>query len=387
MNDSVSVSGLSTVSGILDINNKGFGFLRQKNGYYVENQEDPYVSPDLIRKFGLKAGLFLEGEDGQGRAGKPALKTILRANGKPVDEWRQMQAFHTLTTISPDQRLRLETKGGPLSTRIIDLLCPIGKGSRSLIVAPPKTGKTTILKDLAQAVTKNHPEIKLYALLIDERPEEVTDMQRSIQGEVLASSMDMTIGNHVRLTRLASEMVKRKVEAGEDVLLILDSITRVSRAFNNYDGNSGRTLSGGLDSRAMEFPRSFFGSARKIEGGGSLTIVATALIDTGSRMDELIFQEFQGTGNQEIVLNRRAADKRIWPAIDIIKSRTRKDELLLSENELEGATRIRRGLSGLNLENTMERLLETIQKYETNEDFIKVLLSTKMPRAESFRDD
>jgi transcription termination factor Rho len=383
MNDSAS----TMASGILDVNSKGFGFLRQKNGYYAESEDDHYVSPELIRKLGLKTGLFLEGEEDYGKTGKRILKEVLRANGKPAAEWRRMQAFHTLTTISPDQRLRLETKGGPVSTRIIDLLSPIGKGSRSLIVAPPKTGKTTLLKDLAQAVTKNHPEIKLYALLIDERPEEVTDMRRSIQGEVLASSMDMAMGNHVRLTRLASEMVKRKIEMGEDVLLILDSITRVSRAFNNYEGTSGRTLSGGLDSRAMEFPRSFFGSARNIEQGGSLTIIATALVDTGSRMDELIFQEFQGTGNQEIILNRRTADKRIWPAIDIIKSRTRRDELLLSANELEGATRIRRGLSGLSPENAMERLLETIQKYETNEDFIKVLLSTKLPRTESFRED
>ncbi len=386
MNDSASGSA-PLVSGILDVNSKGFGFLRQKNGFYAESQDDPYVSPDLIRKLGLKSGLFLEGEEGQGKTGKPVLRTVTRANGKPADEWRRMPAFNTLTTVSPDQRLRLETKGGPLSTRIIDLLAPIGKGSRSLIVSPPKTGKTTLLKDIAQAVTKNHPEIKLYALLIDERPEEVTDMHRSIKGEVLASSMDMAMGNHVRLTRLASEMVKRKVEAGEDVLLILDSITRVSRAFNNFEGTSGRTLSGGLDSRAMEFPRSFFGSARNIEGGGSLTIIATALVDTGSRMDELIFQEFQGTGNQEIILNRRAADKRIWPAIDILKSRTRRDELLLSADELEGATRIRRGLGSLNPDSAMERLLETIPKYETNEDFIKVLLSTKMPRAESLRDD
>jgi transcription termination factor Rho len=262
--------------------------------------------------------------------------------------------------------------------RIVDLLAPLGKGSRSLIVSSPKVGKTTFLKEIAAACAANHPEIFVYALLVDERPEEVTDMVRSIKGEVVASCIDQSILNHVRVSRLVIEMAKRRAEAGEDILILVDSLTRMARAFNTVEGESGRTMSGGLDSRAMEFPRSFFGSARKIEHGGSLTIVATVLVDTGSRMDELIFREFQGTGNQELRLNRRLSDKRIFPAIDIERSRTRREELLLSPDELGTSTRIRRGLSDLPPEVAMERLLDTIKKYKTNADFSHMLMQAKI---------
>ena len=262
--------------------------------------------------------------------------------------------------------------------RIVDILSPIGKGSRSLIVSPPKAGKTTFLKEIAEACATNHPEIKIFALLIDERPEEVTDMMRSIKGEVIASSLDQSLINHVRLSRLTIEIAKRKVEMGEDVLIIMDSITRMSRAFNAVHGDSGRTMTGGLDTLAMEFPRSFFGSARNIEGGGSLTIIATALIDTGSRMDELIFREFQGTGNQEIQLSRKLANKRIFPAIDIEKTRTRKEELLLTEKELKAVTRVRRGLFDLPIDIAMERLIDTMQKYKSNVEFLELLLNAKI---------
>ncbi|MBN2143171.1 MAG: transcription termination factor Rho [Candidatus Aureabacteria bacterium] len=380
-------SDSNSISGILDVHSKGFGFVRQKSHLYSESDNDPYVPPEMIRRIRLKSGCLIEGEQGVGREGKPVLSFISTVNGLSPDAFSRLPAFSSLTTISPDEKIHLETKGGPLSMRIMDLLVPLGKGSRSLIVSPPKAGKTTILKELAHAVAVNHPEIQIYALLIDERPEEVTDIRRSIKGEVLASSMDQSIGNHVRLARLASEMVKRKVEAGENVFLLIDSITRVSRAFNNMEGNSGRTLSGGLDSRAMEFPRSFFGSARKIEHKGSLTIIGTTLVETGSRMDELIFQEFQGTGNQEVILSRKLADKRIFPAIDIIRSRTRREELILSPDDLEAATRIRKGLSGLNPDVAMERLIETIQKYETNADFVRMLLNAKVSKSTPIRED
>ena len=367
------------VSGILDVHSKGFGFLRQKAHFYSESPDDAYVPPELIRRNNLKAGLFIEGIGEDGKAGNIILNSVRLINGKPPQHGHHYTPpFHKLTTVSPYERIHLETKGGPLSTRIVDLITPLGKGSRSLIVAPPKAGKTTFLKDIANAVAINHPEIKIYAVLIDERPEEVTDIMRSIKGEVIASSMDQSIINHVRISRLAIEIAKQRVLAGEDVMIIMDSITRMSRAFNAAEGESGRTMTGGLDSRAMEFPRNFFGSARKIEHGGSLTIIGTALIDTGSRMDELIFREFQGTGNQEIQLSRRLADKRIFPAIDLEKSRTRRDELLLNKDELETATRIRRALTDLSPDIAMERLIDTVQKYKTNYEFVKMLSQTKL---------
>ena len=373
-----SNQGKIQVSGILDIHTKGFGFLRQQFRFYSENNEDTYVPPEIIRRSYLKTGMYIEGIGEKGRAGNIILQTVQKINGRPPQHFSDQRPFYKLTTISPYQRIKLETPGGPLSSRIIDILAPLGKGSRSLIVAPPKAGKTTLLKEIANAVAINHPEIAIYALLIDERPEEVTDIQRSIKGEVIASCMDQTLFNHVRISRFAIEIVKQRVMSGEDVLIIMDSITRMSRAFNTAEGESGRTMSGGLDSRAMEFPRNFFGSARKIENGGSLTIIGTALIETGSRMDDLIFREFQGTGNQEIQLSRRLSDKRIFPAFDLEKSRTRKEELLLTRDELEASVRVRRGLNGLPLDITMERLIDTISKFKTNEDFVRMLVNAKI---------
>lgn len=369
---------LSPVQGVLDVHSKGFGFLRQKQRFYSESPEDAYVPVDFIRRNGLRSGFFIEGEGENGKAGNLILKHLHRVNGRPPVRKRSGRPFHKLTTVSPHERIRLETEDGPLSMRIVDLLAPLGKGSRSLIVSSPKVGKTTFLKEIAAACAANHPEIFVYALLVDERPEEVTDMVRSIKGEVVASCIDQSILNHVRVSRLVIEMAKRRAEAGEDILILVDSLTRMARAFNTVEGESGRTMSGGLDSRAMEFPRSFFGSARKIEHGGSLTIVATVLVDTGSRMDELIFREFQGTGNQELRLNRRLSDKRIFPAIDIERSRTRREELLLSPDELGTSTRIRRGLSDLPPEVAMERLLDTIKKYKTNADFSHMLMQAKI---------
>lgn len=373
-----SNQGKIQVSGILDVHTKGFGFLRQQFRFYSENNEDTYVPPEIIRRSYLKTGMRIDGIGEKGRAGNIILQSVQKINGRPPQQFSDQRPFYKMTTVSPYQRIRLETPGGPISSRIIDILAPLGKGSRSLIVAPPKAGKTTLLKEIANSVAINHPEIAIYALLIDERPEEVTDIQRSIKGEVIASCMDQTLFNHVRISRFAIEIVKQRVMSGEDVLVIMDSITRMSRAFNTAEGESGRTMSGGLDSRAMEFPRNFFGSARKIEGGGSLTIIGTALIETGSRMDDLIFREFQGTGNQEIQLSRRLSDKRIFPAFDLEKSRTRREELLLSRDELEASTRVRRGLNGLPLDITMERLIDTISKFKTNEDFVRMLVNAKI---------
>ncbi len=367
-------SSLIKISGILDVNQKGFGFIRKKGVFYRESQDDTFVPAEFIRRKWLRSGLYIEGEGVYGKEGNLILKKIISLNNKQTEIYRVPKPYHKLTTISPTQRIKLETEDGPLSTRVIDLLSPIGKGSRSLIIAPPKVGKTTILKDIANGCSISNPDISIYVLLIDERPEEVTDMVRSIKGQVLASSMDQDLINHTRLCRLTLEIAKRKVEMGEDVLILLDSITRMSRAFNNTEGDSGRSLSGGLDSRAMIFPRSFFGAARNIEHGGSLTIIGTALVDTGSKMDELIFREFQGTGNQEVVLSRRLSNKRVFPAIDIERTRTRKEELLLTKDQLLASTRIRRGLFNLNNTNAMERLIETMKQHDTNDKFIKVLL-------------
>ena len=373
-----AAKGKTHVSGILDVHPKGFGFLRQKYRLNSDSNEDTYVPHEVIRRNYLKMGMYVEGIGEPGRAGNIILQSLLLINGKDPRAYIDQRPFHKLTTVSPYERIRLETKSGNLSTRILDVLSPLGKGSRCLIVSPPKAGKTTLLKDIANAVTENHPEIQIYALLIDERPEEVTDIQRSIKGEVIASCMDQTLYNHCRISRFAIEIAKQRVLAGEDVLIIMDSITRMSRAFNTAEGESGRTLSGGLDSRAMEFPRSFFGAARKIENGGSLTIIGTALIETGSRMDDLIFREFQGTGNQEIQLSRKLSDKRIFPALDLEKTRTRREELLFSRDELEASARMRRALSGLNPDVAMERLIDTISKYKQNCDFVTMLANARL---------
>lgn len=368
-----------SISGVLEIHRKGFGFLRSKKNFYSEKPEDPFVPFDIIKKRGLKPGTFIEGQGETGKTGNAVLKFIDKVNGQPLSSRnRQDNLFFRLTSVSPNERIKLELKDGPISMRIIDILCPLGKGSRSLIISPPKVGKTTFLKEIANSIHINHPEIEIITLLVDERPEEVTDMMRSVHGEVIASSMDQSLYNHTRICRLTIEMARRKAEAGKDVLILMDSITRMSRAFNTMEGDSGRTLSGGLDAYAMDFPRTFFGSARKLERGGSLTIIATCLVDTGSRMDELIYREFQGTGNQEVRLSRKLSDKRIFPAIDLEKSRTRREELLLDRAELTASTRIRKGLFDLRPDISMERLIETMQKFPDNATFVEMLISAKI---------
>lgn len=325
-----------------------------------------FVSADLIRQNNLRPGLSLKGKTQPGQKGGPALVAIESVNGETLEKYKSLAPFDKLTTIHPNQRIRLETTPDSISMRVLDLLAPIGKGQRGLLVAPPRSGKTTLLKQIANSAAKNHPEICVIVLLVDERPEEVTDFRREVKGEVVASSNDMDAPCHVKTSIMTIERARRMVEFGKDVLILLDSITRVSRVFNSVQGNSGRTMTGGLDSRAMEQPRRMFAAARKTEEAGSLTIIATALIETGSRMDELIFQEFKGTGNMELVLDRKIAEQRIWPAVDIFQSGTRKEELLIPPKDLERITYIRRGLSGMNPPTAMGRVVEGLTKYPTN---------------------
>ena len=301
----------------------------------------------------------------------PQLRAVHTINGEPPEVYLKLKPFEQLTTINPNKRFVLETKGDILTTRVIDMMTPIGKGQRGLIVAPPRTGKTTFLIHIANAIAINHPDTHLMVLLIDERPEEVTEVRRNVKGEVIASSNDMNIQSHVRISQIAIEKAKRMVEFGKDVFLLLDSLTRLGRAFNNALSNTGRTLSGGMDARGMEIPRKIFAAARNTEEAGSLTIIASALIETGSRMDELIFQEFKGTGNMELVLDRKLADNRIFPAVDIAKSGTRREELLIPAHELDKITKVRRGLAGHNPDQAMERLLSLMSKYPSNAAFLK----------------
>ncbi len=352
--------------GILEIVDKGFGFLRDPTRGYRPSPGDAYLARDLIRRLSLKQGQLLEVETRPSKKGGPRVAKVISVNGHDPEAARELTPFKDLTSISPRQRLRLETGPEPISMRLVDLIAPIGRGSRGLIVAAPRTGKTTLLKEMAQAISRNHPDVYVMALLVDERPEEVTDMRRSLYGEVVASSMDETPADHRRLAELMAAAARRRVEAGEDVFLILDSITRLARAFNSQGNSSGRTLSGGLDSRAMEIPRQIFGSARATEEGGSLTIIGTALVETGSRMDDLIFQEFKGTGNMELVLDRKLADLRIWPAVNIAESGTRREELLQDEAERAGAPRLRRALAGLPAIKATEKLIEALGKHPDN---------------------
>jgi transcription termination factor Rho len=359
--------------GVLELGAKGFGFLRSPQYSYLPHPTDIFVSPDLVSQFGLRPGLLIRGETRppHGGRGGPQLAKILTINKKPPEKYAQIIPFDRLTTVDPQQRLKLETKSELLEMRVMDLVSPLGRGTRGLIVAPPRTGKTTLLKQIANAVAENHPEVSVIMLLIDERPEEVTDFRRTVKAEVIASSNDMDIATHVRLAQFVIELARRKVEFGEDVFILLDSITRTARAFNNWIGNTGRTMTGGLDVRAMEIPRKIFAAARKTEEAGSLTIVATALIDTGSKMDEFIFQEFKGTGNCELVLSRELADRRIFPAIDIPKSGTRKEEKLFPKNQLEAIYHLRRELTDLKPVEAMEALKSSLKKFKTNDEFLK----------------
>jgi len=357
--------------GIIEISGKGFGFLRDQKRNFVQTPQDIFVTPEIVRRFALRDGMWIHGETRRGSRG-PQLVKLLTINDEEPAKYQGLRPFEELTTINPNKKIKLETVPDRYTTRIMDLMTPLGMGQRGLIVAPPRTGKTTLLHHIAEAVAKNHPEMELIILLVDERPEEVTDFRRSHPtAQLMASSNDADIKSHTRISQLAIERAKRLVEAGKHVFILLDSITRTARAFNNAMGGGGRTMSGGIDARAMEIPRKIFAAARNTEEAGSLTIVATALIETGSRMDELIFQEFKGTGNMEMVLDRKISDQRIYPAIDIFLSGTRREELLLQPWELEKINLIRRGLAGHKPEEAIQRLLMFVKKFPTNTEMLK----------------
>ena len=361
--------------GILEIlENNNFGFLRCKN--YLTSSEDIYVSPSQIRRFNLKTGDEVIGKVREAKEGEKfkALLYVDKVNGEHPEKAIGRRAFENLVPIYPAERIRLEGSNPlDLSSRMMDIICPIGKGQRGIIVAPPKAGKTTLLKKIAQSITNNNPEVVLIVLLIDERPEEVTDMPRSINGEVIYSTFDEEPQNHAKVSQIVLERAKRIVEQGKDVVILLDSLTRLSRAYNLTITPTGRTLSGGLDPGALIMPKKFFGAARNIEGGGSLTILATALVDTGSRMDDMIFEEFKGTGNMEVHLDRKLQERRIFPAIDIYKSGTRKEDLLLTDEEKEVAYSIRKVMyRDGNIENITEKLINMLSKTKNNKDFIRI---------------
>ncbi|MBV9673883.1 MAG: transcription termination factor Rho [Verrucomicrobia bacterium] len=357
--------------GLIEVSGKGFGFLRDPKRNYVQSPQDIFVTPEVVRKHALRDGLWIKGEIRRGSRG-PQLFKLTAINGDDPDQYRNLPVFEELTSINPIQRVRLETVPDRFTTRVMDLMTPIGKGQRGLIVAPPRTGKTTLLQHIADAVVKNDPEMKLIILLVDERPEEVTEIRRTVpKADIMASSNDSDLKSHTRIAQLAIERAKRLVEAGKDVFVLMDSLTRIGRAFNNAMSGSGRTMSGGMDSRAMEIPRKLFAAARNTEEAGSLTIMATALIETGSKMDELIFQEFKGTGNMEMVLDRQISDQRVYPAIDIFKSGTRREELLIPANDLDKINTIRRGLAGHRPVEAIERLLSFLKKFPTNAQMLR----------------
>ncbi len=405
-------------SGVLEILGEGGGYLRQPQRNYRPSPDDAFVSREILLRLapsnqrlngGGIEGCEIEGlmsaatgrgrqpqvdprHGGHGRhgahghhggggrahasgpaAGSPSLVEIRTINGVPPDQFARRRPFSELTSIDPFERIRLETEPAELSTRVIDLLTPIGKGQRCLIVAPPRAGKTTLLQKIAASISRNHPEIHLVVLLVDERPEEVTDMKRNVRGEVIASSSDDMARQHVSVARIVLERARRLVETGRDVVILLDSLTRLARAHNTATPGTGRTLSGGLDARTMEQPRRLFGAARKAEEGGSLTVIATALVDTGSRMDDVIFQEFKGTGNMELVLDRSLFEQRIYPALDIPRSGTRKEEKLFTKEELPRIHRLRRVLFEMKPRDAMMKLLDKLSKYPTNAEFLKAL--------------
>jgi transcription termination factor Rho len=369
-NDNATATG-DFGSGYLEISEKGFGFLRTAQNHFHPKPTDIFVTPDTIKRSFLREGSLVAGPtQPPHRGNSPQLKAVEKVNEMTFEDYTKTVRFENLTTIDPIEKFRLETSPDLIETRVIDMVTPLGKGTRGLIVAPPRTGKTTILKQIANAITENHPEVHVMVLLIDERPEEVTDFQRSVKAEVVASSNDQDLETHVRLSRFMIERCRRMVEAGKDVFVLLDSITRVARAYNSVHGGSGRTMTGGVDARALEIPRKMFASARKIEEGGSLTILATALVDTGSRMDELIFQEFKGTGNMELILDRKLSDRRLFPSIDIPKSGTRKEEKLFPKNQIEAVRKLRRTMVDLNPVEAMETLVAALKKHKTNEELL-----------------
>lgn len=360
--------------GVVEVLQDGFGFLRSSDSNYLPGPDDIYVSPSQIRKFGLRTGDTVEGPIRSPKDGERyfALLKVNTINFEDPEKIKHKIHFDNLTPLYPDERLKLEVQDPTkkdFSPRVIDIVAPIGKGQRALIVAPPRTGKTVLLQNIAQSITTNHPECYLIVLLIDERPEEVTDMQRSVKGEVVSSTFDEPASRHVQVAEMVIEKAKRLVEHGRDVVILLDSITRLGRAYNTVVPSSGKVLTGGVDANALQRPKRFFGAARNIEEGGSLTIVATALIDTGSRMDEVIFEEFKGTGNSEIVLDRKVADKRIFPAIDILKSGTRKEELITPKSDLQKTYVLRRILNPMGPQDAIEFLIDKLRQTKQNSEF------------------
>ncbi|WP_456383080.1 transcription termination factor Rho [Hydrogenimonas sp.] len=371
----VSKGGYILFTGILEITNEGYGFLRAMDANFSNSSNDAYVSSTQIRKFALRNGDVVTGQVRPPKEQERyyALLKIEAINYMPVAESKNRPLFDNLTPLYPQERLKLEYNPTRLTGRVLDLFTPIGKGQRGLIVAPPRSGKTELMKELAHGITHNHPEVELIVLLVDERPEEVTDMERSVNGEVYSSTFDLPAQNHVRVAELVIEKAKRRVEMGKDVVILLDSITRLARAYNTVTPSSGKVLSGGVDANALHKPKRFFGAARNIENGGSLTIIATALVDTGSRMDEVIFEEFKGTGNSEIVLSRNIADRRIYPAIDIIKSGTRKEELLTDPNTLPKIWALRNAMHQMDEIEALKFLYSKMLKTKNNEEFLSIM--------------
>lgn len=375
-----SLDSGQTVNGILEVLGDGYGFIRSAN--YLPGENDIYVNPSMIRRYNLKTGDILCGNvKVKAQTEKFAALLYLKSvNGERPEESSRRRNFDELTPIFPNKRIHLERPGGSTAMRVVDLISPIGKGQRGMIVSPPKAGKTTLLKDVAKSITRNHPEMKLLILLIDERPEEVTDIKEAIEGpnvEVIYSTFDELPEHHKRVSEMVIERAKRLVEYREDVVILLDSITRLARAYNLTVPPSGRTLSGGLDPAALHMPKRFFGAARNMREGGSLTILATALVETGSKMDDVIYEEFKGTGNMELVLNRKLQEKRVFPAIDIPKSGTRREDLLLAEEELEAVEIIRKGLNGLKPDEAVENVLNMFDRTRNNEEFVQTAKKTR----------
>jgi transcription termination factor Rho len=369
--------GLTFSKGVLEVLPDGYGFLRSVDYNYLPSPDDIYVSPSQIKKFSLRTGDTVSGQVRPPKEGERffALLRVEAVNDENPDTIRDRVLFDNLTPLYPNERIKLETAPGEYAMRILDLLSPIGKGQRGMIVSPPKAGKTVLLQKMANSITRNHPDVNLMMLLIDERPEEVTDMERSVSAEVVASTFDEPPERHVQVSDMVLEKAKRLVEAKHDVVILLDSITRLARAHNTVVPHSGKILSGGVDANALHRPKRFFGAARNIEEGGSLTIIATALVETGSRMDEVIFEEFKGTGNMEIVLDRKLSDKRIFPAVDVNRSGTRKEEILMGEDELNRVWILRKFLSEFTPVEAMEFLLEKMRGTKENKDFLKSMNS------------
>ena len=371
----VSQGGFILFTGILEVMNDGYGFLRSEDGNFANSQNDTYVSGTQIKRFALRNGDIVTGQVRQPKEQEKyyALLKIEAINYLPPEESKKRPLFDNLTPLYATEQLKLEYNPMKLTGRVLDLFTPIGKGQRALIVAPPRTGKTELLKELAHGISHNTPDVSLMVLLVDERPEEVTDMQRSVKGEVYSSTFDLPAQNHVRTAEMVIEKAKRRVESGKDVVILLDSITRLARAYNTVTPSSGKVLSGGVDANALHKPKRFFGAARNIEEGGSLTIIATALIDTGSRMDEVIFEEFKGTGNSEVVLNRYVSERRIYPAIDVTKSGTRKEELMVDAEVMQKVWAIRNAMQGMEDVEGLKFLFSKMNKTKNNEEFLAIM--------------